>query len=112
MAGAMKSPNSPCSHISSPRILKPPSCCLVWPFRQPKAMNSLWLTKSGAGRQEESKGESSSLLAGVGVEVEGPVLMSLIDNSEIAGGRGGNVAGSGGLDGACGEGLDRATVVA
>src|SRR6266478_5550900 len=59
MDGAMKSPKRPCSHISSPRMLKPPSCCLVWPLRQPKAMNSLWLTKSGAGRQVESKGESS-----------------------------------------------------
>ncbi len=29
---------------------------------QPKAMNSLRLTKMGTGRQEESKGESSLVL--------------------------------------------------
>ena len=35
---------------------------MVWPLRQPKAMNSLWLTKRGDGGQVESKGESSSTL--------------------------------------------------
>ena len=35
---------------------------MVWLLRQPKAMNSLWLTKMGEGRQVESKGESSSTL--------------------------------------------------
>ena len=51
-------------------------------------------------------------LAGVGVEVEGPVLMSLIDDGEVAGGGGGDVAGVWGLDGAGGTGLDGTTVIA
>ena len=51
---------------------------------QPKAMNSLRLTKMGTGRQEESKGESSTGFSGVGVEVEGPVLAALIDDGEVA----------------------------
>ena len=50
--------------------------------------------------------------AGVGVEVEGPVLMSLIDDGEITGSSGGDVSGPWGLDGSGGTNLDGAAVIA
>ena len=53
----------------------------------------------------ESKGASSSDLAGVGVEVEGVVMMALVDYGDKAGGGGWDVAYASGLDDAGEAGL-------
>ena len=75
-----------CCQVASPRRLKAASCWRVVPPRHPKARNSLGLMKMGIGRQVESKRASCDELAGVGLEVKGPALVSLVEDLEDAAG--------------------------